>query len=147
MAAFGFQHVRLPMVFDLQADQAPYTIAPGIWTGVDDVVETTRDLGLMLVLDNHPGRLEDAPFDVELRRRVAILEQLAERYASTDRTVCSWGSTTSHVTSPTSTSTRSSAQPSIRCGRPRRPTRWSAAASTTTSSKASNYSTRRWTTT
>ncbi|MEM8599447.1 MAG: cellulase family glycosylhydrolase [Bacteroidota bacterium] len=85
IAEFGFQHVRLPIVFDVYADtEPPYTIDPAIWAVVDDVVATTRDLGLMLVLDNHHGRLEDTNFEEELPRHVAILAQLAERYADTD---------------------------------------------------------------
>ncbi|MEM9997648.1 MAG: cellulase family glycosylhydrolase [Bacteroidota bacterium] len=85
MAYYGFETVRLPIAFDVFADSdAPYTVDPALWMVLDDIVDAAMDTGLLLVLDNHHGRMEDTTFEAELPRHVGIVAQMAARYADTD---------------------------------------------------------------
>lgn len=82
----GFNSVRLPICFEIVADEnPPYTIPPDhvMFDLIDSTIAWAEEMGFNLIIDNHHGHsLTDANFQSEIQRKRAIWEQIIDRYGN-----------------------------------------------------------------
>jgi endoglucanase len=81
----GFQHVRLPVIFErLGSLNPPYTLNTNqtAFYLVDSVITWANTFNLKLIIDNHHGdpQLTDANYQSQIPRLCAVWKQLALRY-------------------------------------------------------------------
>ena len=81
IAALGFDTVRFPIRWSAYAaEEAPYTIEPGFFDKVDEVIGWAKDNDLNIIIDmHHYDELFENPKD-HSDRFVALWRQLAEHY-------------------------------------------------------------------
>ena len=82
----GFNSVRLPVCFEIVADEnVPYTIPSNhaIWDLIDSTIVWAEDMKFDLIITNHHGyELNNANFQNEIPRKKAIWEQVLSKYGS-----------------------------------------------------------------
>ncbi|MEE2659195.1 MAG: cellulase family glycosylhydrolase [Candidatus Latescibacterota bacterium] len=77
---FGFDLVRLPINFPGMTGSAPeHEVDPLLFTFLDEIISWSEELGLHLILDNHPRLQADTQRDVG-DFLVPLWAQVAERY-------------------------------------------------------------------
>ncbi len=83
IAAAGFRHIRLPVRWSGNAEQAPpYTIDPDFVERVDWAIDHARRHGLAVVLDVHHYQEAMADPSSHRARLMALWDQIARHYAS-----------------------------------------------------------------
>ncbi|MCD8539983.1 MAG: cellulase family glycosylhydrolase [Leadbetterella sp.] len=87
IAALGFQHVRIPITWDIPAralQAPPFTLEPGFLQRITQVVDQARSAGLMVIINmHHHDRLFEAP-DESKARFLSQWAQIADQFKAYD---------------------------------------------------------------
>lgn len=87
IAALGFDHVRIPVTWDIPAralQTPPFTLEPGFLQRIKQVVDLARDAGLMVIVNmHHHDRLFEAP-EESRARFLSQWSQIADHFKAYD---------------------------------------------------------------